>query len=277
MPVMRVTAQVSIFLLIGLIAAPSVHAFGSEGHLLVGAVAERHLCADARKETDRLLQGESLGQAGRWPDWIRSEPEWRHTRTWHYINVGDHEPIERVTGAGQENVLWAIDRFERQLGDPALSDQERATALRFLAHFAADVHQPLHVGRAEDRGGNSIPVLVGDRRTNLHAFWDAQDLLKGAYKGRELTRDQYIGALGLLTRDRVDTLQADSPLVWARESQARRGLVYDFEPAKGGSAVPLDADYRARAADIVDLRLAEAGVRLAGRLNRIFCSSGDAR
>jgi hypothetical protein len=277
MPVMRVTAQVSIFLLLGLVMAPCACAFGPEGHLLVGAVAERHLCADARVAVDQLLQGQGLGQAGRWPDWIRSKPEWKHTRSWHYMNVGDDDPIEPVAVRKQQNVLWAIDRFDQRLGDRTLTPEERANALRFLAHFTADIHQPLHVGRAADRGGNRIAVQAGSRRTNLHAVWDAQALLTDAQRVGDLTRDERVDGLVLLTASEREVLQADLPVGWARESQALRGLVYDYPAAGGDAAVRLDGAYLAAAADIVDLRLSVAGVRLAGRLNRIFCPSGDAR
>ena len=277
MPVMRVAAQVSIFLLTGWVMAPCAGAFGPEGHLLVGAVAERDLCADARNAVNQLLEGQSLGQAGRWPDWIRSDPEWKHTRTWHYINVGDDEPIEQVVKGDHQDVLWAIRRFDRRLADETLTAEERATALRFLAHFTADVHQPLHVGRAEDRGGNRIAVRVGKRMTNLHAVWDAEALLKDERQTRGLTPDQQAQGLVVRTQGRVAEFQADPPLEWARESQALRALVYAFPAPEGDAAVRLEGEYLAAATDIVHSRLSAAGVRLAGRINRIFCRLPDAR
>ncbi len=256
---------------------PCACAFGPEGHLLAGAVAERHLCADARTAVDRLLEGQGLGQAGRWPDWIRSDPEWKHTRRWHYINVGDEEPIEQVSDGVHQDVLWAIRHFDTRLADDSLTPDERAIALRFLAHFTADVHQPLHVGRAGDRGGNRVTVRVGRRNTNLHAVWDAQALLTDERQAHGLTRDQQVQALVVRTQGRVAALQADAPLTWARESQALRPLVYEFPAAEGDAAVSLDSAYLAMVADIVKSRLSAAGVRLAGRVNRIFCRSPDAR
>jgi hypothetical protein len=38
----------------------------------------------------------------------------------------------------------------------------------FLAHFVGDVHQPLHCGRADDLGGNTIIVHWYRRKSNLH-------------------------------------------------------------------------------------------------------------
>jgi hypothetical protein len=277
MPAMRAAAQVSIFLLIGALAISRAFAFGSEGHLLVGAVAEHHLCVEARTAVEKLLGGESLGQAGRWPDWIRSDPEWRHTRGWHYINVGDEQPIEEVARGTHEDVLWAIRRFEAKLADDRLSAEDRATALRFLAHFTADVHQPLHVGRAGDRGGNTIRVRVGTERRNLHAVWDAQALLTEDREARGLTRAQMTEGLVDLTAGQVDALQADLPLVWARESQALRPLVYKFRVPGEGVPASLDPSYLLAAVDIVNMRLSAAGVRLAGQINAVFCRAPNTR
>jgi S1/P1 Nuclease len=35
---------------------------------------------------------------------------------------------------------------------------EKRAALRFIAHLVGDIHQPLHAGFAEHRGGNSVDV-----------------------------------------------------------------------------------------------------------------------
>ena len=46
------------------------------------------------------------------------------------------------------------------------------TALRFIAHLVGDIHQPLHAGFAEDRGGNSVDVRFDGRKENFHSLWD---------------------------------------------------------------------------------------------------------
>jgi len=54
----------------------------------------------------------------------------------------------------------------------------RAEALRFLAHFVADLHQPLHcTERNGDKGGNLVKVtfLSEPEVTNLHRVWDSMD------------------------------------------------------------------------------------------------------
>ena len=45
-----------------------------------------------------------------------------------------------------------------------------------------DLHQPMHVSREEDKGGNTIQVNYSGVGTNLHALWDSKllDHLGGA-------------------------------------------------------------------------------------------------
>jgi len=66
--------------------------------------------------------------------------------------------------------------------------------------------------------------------------------------------------------------QASGPQDWAIESQALRPEIYNFGPRDKSGRVLLDADYQARALEIVDLRMAQAGIRLAGVLNSIWCT-----
>ena len=268
MPVMRATAQqIGLFISAYLIVSYT-YAYGPLGHEIVGKIAESHLCDQATEEVARLLQGESLGRASRWPDWIRKDPQWRKSRAWHYINVADNARVEDALGQSGGDVVWAIENFRGELENRELDLSKRKEALSFLAHFIADVHQPLHVGRREDRGGNSIIVIVDGQETNLHRFWDAQQLLKLDQGDRRYDRDGQVASIRALASDRVADLQSAGVLDWARESQALRPEVYGFDVASG----VLDAKYRAAALEITRARLAAAGVRLAGTLNDIFCA-----
>jgi len=243
-------------------------AFGPTGHRIVGTIAESYLCPRARELVDSLLDGQSLATAGLWPDWIRHTPEWENTGPWHYINVADGQTLEEATGGPQGDVLWALARFERQFRDRSLSKRRRANALRFFIHFVADVHQPLHVGRSEDRGGNSVRLSVAGKMTSLHALWDGQALLR--MDGGSV-RDQVRGMAGILSGLKPQQKQGD-PLEWARESRRYLHYVYDIKKKSADGVLLPDARYLAGARRIVKERLALAGVRLAVRLNAAACS-----
>ncbi len=251
--------------------ASYTYSYGSLGHEIVGNIATTYLCGQATAEVRQLLEGDSLGRASRWPDWIRKEPRWRKSRPWHFINVPDDARIVDVTGRAGGDVVWAISEFRDELADPNLSQKRHGEALRFLAHFIADVHQPLHVGRHEDRGGNKIAVLSGGRASNLHKIWDATELLKQARQQQSIDVAEQTAAIRVLTDGRVDEWQSAGVLDWARESKALRPKVYAFRVPASGARVVLDEKYRAAALEISRQRLAAAGVRLAGVLNEIYC------
>ena len=66
-------------------------------------------------------------------------------------------------------VVEAINRQVDILASKA-SDEKRLTALKFVVQLVADVHQPLHAGYAEDRGGNTYQNSIETKRRNAIVF-----------------------------------------------------------------------------------------------------------
>jgi hypothetical protein len=64
----------------------------------------------------------------------------------------------------------------------------RELALKLLAHFIGDLYQPLHLGAAEDWGGNRIVVSLFNEETNLHSAIDG--LLKERLDAKDFADDQ---------------------------------------------------------------------------------------
>jgi hypothetical protein len=147
-------------------------------------------------------------------------------------------------------------------GDSAGSS--RLDALRFLVHFIVDLHQPLHVGRASDRGGNTIDVRYGATTVNLHRFWDT-DVLEVA----GLSRREYERALAPKVAALAKRPKAFAPETWAAESLAVRKDVYAFK-RRGRAAAVLDRGYLDRADAITRERLSLAAVRVAFALDTVL-------
>jgi len=147
-------------------------AWGSDGHKIVALLADAQLTPSARKQVDRLLAlepGSTLASISTWADEHRNPA----TASWHYVNFprGDcnYQP-ERDCPDGK-CVVAAIDRQVEVLrtnGD----DEKRLNALKYVVHFIGDIHQPLHAGYGDDRGGNSYQLQAFMRGSNLHAVWD---------------------------------------------------------------------------------------------------------
>ena len=131
------------------------NAWWDTGHKLVCDEAYKLLTTDAKKALDPMIQEHgSFGTACLWADWVKNK-ERKDTRSWHYINLPDSEQNTYNTSCPENGCLIAA--FYEQvniLNDRSLAFRERQEALWFIGHFVGDIHQPMHVGYAEDLGGN---------------------------------------------------------------------------------------------------------------------------
>ena len=241
------------------VIAPSAEAWGPTGHRAVARIAEHHLNPQAAQAVTNLLAPEQLAFVATWPDEIRSEAEWAKAEAWHYVTIPDAQTYDGTSRNQAGDVLEAIPRFEKVLGDRAAPATERTRALKWLTHLVGDLHQPLHVGRGDDHGGNDILVLWFNEPTNLHSVWDSKLIEASALSFSEL-----VEMLDHPSSAQVQEWQATGPLEWARESQDLRGACYEMGDRK------LSYRYVHDHWPTVQRRLLQAGVRLAGVLNQVL-------
>jgi len=147
-------------------------AWGSEGHQVIALIAQSQLTPKARGEVDRLLKlepGATLDSVSTWADEHRNPS----TAPWHYVNFPRETCVYEQARDCPDGkcVVGAIERQSKILAF-ATTDEERLAALKFLVHFVGDVHQPLHAGYLDDKGGNTYQLQAFMRGTNLHALWD---------------------------------------------------------------------------------------------------------
>lgn len=244
--------------------------FGTMGHNIVGYIAEAKMCPAAVTRVRALLEGENLAAAGLWADQIRGYRRYDYAKPWHYINVPDGLAVEAARRNPDGDVIRAIEDMQQRLQDPDLDEAARAEALRFLVHFVADIHQPLHVGRKSDLGGNKVRVRVENPfaeraiKSNLHKYWDS-DALNLSFT------DPKAYATDLLQRAAPEEgWRQGTPTDWATESAAVRAVVYDLPE---GSVPLLDDAYRGRTVEVLEPRLVLAGLRLGALLDDLYCDA----
>ncbi len=164
--------------LFALVLAAALLSWGVTGHRTIGKIAADHLTPQATAAVRELIGDTTLADISTWPDEVRSQPAYRHTASWHYINLPlglsftDFEA--KVKGMTQENVYSALLQQEQILGSTGSTREEKAEALKYIVHFVGDLHQPMHVSREEDKGGNTIQLNYDGNGTNLHALWDSK-------------------------------------------------------------------------------------------------------
>lgn len=257
----------ALILILGQLSVSSADAWGPTGHRVVGDIAEMHLTPWAEAEVKAILGTESLARASTWADEIRSDRSWDHSHPWHYINLADDETLDSVQRNPDGDILLAMETFTDVLRQKDASHQAKVEAIRFLAHFIGDVHQPLHAGYATDRGGNDIQVIFFREPWNLHAVWDS-----GLINEEKLSFTELVRFIHHPTPDEVATWQDSTFRDWVEESIALRRRCYDFGPQNGAAGDPprISFEYKYAHMPVVRERLVQAGVRLAGVLNEIF-------
>ena len=229
-------------------------AWGADGHRTVAEAAERQLSPIARAAVQRLLAlepGATLSSIANWADETRT----LGTAAWHYVNFPRGEPCvyERarlcIEGAC---VVGALEKQIALLSSKA-PDEERLVALKYVVHLVADVHQPLHAGYADDRGGNGWQLQAFDRGSNLHALWDS-GLIRHWPGGLSALRKAVDGAAA--------PAPAMAPAAWAEESCRIVGSAGFYPPTH-----VLESGYDERWNPVLVQRQHDAAERLAAVLN----------
>lgn len=248
-------------LLLAMAAFPA-HAWGPLGHRIVAGMAQERLTEPVKREIRALLQADdesTLVDVAIWADDLRdTDPaRFRETSKWHYVNFsGDqcrYEPGRDCRNGAC--VVAAIDRYVEVLADRKRSRTERADALRFVTHFVADVHQPLHASPRPDKGGATVQLRYGRENWNLHSVWDGLIL--------NSTRRRWPDYAAALSRDIDGSAPVGTPAQWAEESCR---LVRDDGVYPEGDRI--DDAWLARERPVAEKRLQQAAVRLATMLER---------
>ena len=154
-----------------------VQAWGWNGHTVTGVLGLQLTDDTARNALGQILgqlDQATLGELCNWPDVIREQDEWAWTEPMHYVNIpkqSDEYEAQRDCPDGL-CVTESIKKHAARLADDRLPGQERVRSFAWLCHLVGDLHQPLHCGYRDDRGGNTVEVVFNNVDMNLHEFWD---------------------------------------------------------------------------------------------------------
>ena len=247
-------------------SSPSFGWWGQTGHRVVGEIADSYLNKKARAAIQEILGNESIAITSNWPDFIKSDSTFNYLSPWHYINIKQGLSQTEFNSFLQKDT--ATDAYTKlnflitELKNKQLDITKKRMYLRLLIHLVGDIHQPLHVGRFEDLGGNRIRVSWFGDSTNLHSVWDEKII-----ESQKLSYTEYVAAINHTTKEERKNWQAQPINEWFYESYLLAGKVY-------GSVTPATARlsfrYNFDHIEMLNDQLLKAGVRLAGLLNSIF-------
>ena len=164
-------------LVLGIIYQEPARGWGHEGHLQIGKLALQAADSNTAARVWQLLGSndmEALAKACNWPDRIQKTPRWKWAETQHFVNIpraASQYERERDCPDGL-CVTEAIKKYAGHLADSRRDRKSRWRAFAWLCHLTGDLHQPLHAGYRDDRGGNKVEIIYRGEAANLHEFWD---------------------------------------------------------------------------------------------------------
>jgi hypothetical protein len=248
-------------LLFTLYAVPAT-GWGAGGHRTIGEMSESLLTKRAKQKVWSIFGNSSIAMMSIWGDFVRSDSAYNYTYSWHYTNVDggltreafDTLIVKQNSGQNVYQVMALTAHLKQNPNDTNM--------LKMLVHVVQDMHCPMHLGRAEDSGGNRIPITWFERTINLHSLWDDVfvDFQKLSYT-EYANHLQRVYPLRKLVFDGNNTAILD----WAWETYQTTEIVY---ASKDYTAKPYI--YNFKYVSLLERRLVTTAEHLAAILNYIY-------
>ena len=235
--------------------------WGATGHRTIGQIAEQYLKGHTKRKIKKLLHGESLALVSTFGDEIKSDKRYNKFYTWHYINM----PLDADYDASKQNpdgdLVSGINYCKKIISDKNSSDDDKIFYLKLLVHLVGDLHQPLHVGLAEDKGGNDFKVQWFYKDTNLHSVWDSKMIDDYGMSYTELAKNAE-----KLSKEDVKNIQEGSIVDWANDTHKLTRQVYANVTPNDNLRYQYSYEYMG----VVRDQLQKGGIRLAKVLNDLL-------
>jgi hypothetical protein len=262
--------------------------------MMVASIAFKRLNPRAKAQAMALLarpinpaavtaQSTDFINAAHWADDLRPFAEFDSFKPLHFIDKPfstDGTPLPTDLPE-PDNIVKALEDNVNTLKTSTDKDAQ-AQALRFIIHFVGDIHQPLHSATRVssalpqgDRGGNSVSINVGGKKTNLHSYWDGGigSFPKTGPNFAPPPLSQIPAAVAKAKAGNPATnpkLKLNDPFnyaAWADESFALAKSTA-YQGMQNG--VTPSATYNTKALKVARQRVAWGGYRLAALLNAIW-------
>ena len=235
--------------------------WGKNGHRVTGKIAEKHLTRKAKRSIDKLLKGQSLSFVSTYADEIKSDKKYNKYYSWHYVNMNLDQNYEEAEKNPKGDLVTGIDACIGVLKNKMSSEEEKVFHLKMLVHLIGDLHQPMHIGRKEDKGGNNIQVEWFGRGTNLHRVWDTNMI-----DDWEMSYIELADNADDLSKRQKESIEKGTVIDWVNEVHEVTNEVYN-SVKKGEN---LRYRYSYNHFGTVRTQLQKGGIRLAKVLNDIF-------
>jgi len=235
--------------------------WSATGHRVVGQIADQYLKCRTKRKIKKLLNMESLALVSTYADDIKSDKRFNDFYTWHYINMPLESNYEDSEKSSSGDLVTGINYCIKIIKDETSSVEDKVFYLKLLIHFIGDLHQPLHVGLVEDKGGNDFKLQWFYKDSNLHSVWDREMI-----DGFGMSYSELADNADVLNKTQVKAIQAGSVIDWVNDTHKITREVYaHVKPNEN-----LRSRYSYDNFETVRSQLQKGGIRLAKILNDLF-------
>ncbi|MBE8721064.1 S1/P1 nuclease [Sphingobacterium pedocola] len=258
----------ALVVFISIFSIRAAQAWGITGHRVIAEIAERHLTKRAKKNIQHIIGNQKLAYWSNWADFIKSDPDAKlnQTGSWHFVNTNANLTFQQFSyellQSSENNLYKAYLRIKDQAKNGAdRSLLENQYDLYFIIHLFADAHQPMHVSREADLGGNKVEVMFFGRKTNIHRVWDSDLVDNEKYSFTEYAQVLDIHDINFYKKYRDCTFEE-----MLFQSHELANKVYKDAENNANLNYNYVYDYKY----IMEECLLKAGIRLATQLNEIY-------
>lgn len=195
--------------------------WGNTGHRAIGEIANKHLSKRIKRKIKKLLNGQSLAMISTYADDIKSDKSYRKYSTWHYVNLNDNDTYQTSKKNSKGDLVTGIEKCKQVIMDDNASKEDKVFHLKMLVHLIGDLHQPMHVGRVTDRGGNDFKVKWFYKGSNMHRVWDSEMI-----NSFNMTYTELANNTDALSKAQIKSLQEGSIVDWVNESKVKAQQIY---------------------------------------------------
>jgi len=235
--------------------------WGATGHRAIGEIATDYLKGKTKRAILDLLDGQSLALVSTFGDDIKSDKRYNEFYSWHYVNMPFGVKYEDAMKNPKGDLVTGIEKCKAVILDEKSSKEDKVFYIKMLVHLIGDLHQPMHVGRKEDKGGNAIQVQWFNRGTNLHRVWDSDMINHFNMTYTEIAKNS-----DEISKEQVKFLQKGTIADWANETQTFAVKAY----ASADNGDKLGYKYMYDNFSMARSQLQKGGIRLAKVLNNLF-------
>lgn len=197
-------------------------AWGSTGHRAVAQIAWEQLTDNSKQKLKAILGDDYIPLVATWADDIRSDKQNPLGKLPHYVNMPFDQNYESSVKNPDGDLVTIFNQMVEQFKNPDSTNEQKAIALKIIIHLVGDVHQPMHIGLAEDLGGNKVEISWMGKPSNLHKLWDEELIDYSRLSYTELAR-----FAGNPTPAESKKLKKVDIIGWVDESHELTKLIYD--------------------------------------------------